>query len=387
MHIRNILAIGFVLLLATPMSAQKKQKAKPKKAPVQVKQEPTAADLLYENMLSSIQRVMIIDSVVVERDGFIQHIPLPPDCGAILSTAQFLNGNQQGTAFVNEFGNKAYFSATDNEGHSQLLTTDRLQNKWSSATLVEGVDQTLSPCNPFMMPDGITLYFAQQGEESLGGYDIFVTRYDSEDQRFFQPENIGLPFNSKANDYMYVEDELNQLAWFVTDRNQPEGFVCIYTFVPTKKRVNINTDDMEDDEIESLAAIRSIKDSWTDMAEYQAALNRLDRLREQTSKQTATKTEACFVVNDLVVYSAEKQFRSNEARATYSELLKVKTLQQNDEQQLEGLRQQYHEANAAKRQQLTSTILALEKKVEQQADIIKHLEKAIRNAEIPMLRN
>jgi hypothetical protein len=123
------------------------------------------------------------------------------------------------------------------------------------------------------------------------------------------------------------------------------------------------------------------------VAEYQAALNRLDRLREQTSKQTATKTEACFVVNDLVVYSAEKQFRSNEARATYSELLKVKTLQQNDEQQLEGLRQQYHEANAVKREQLKSTILALEKKVEQQADKIKLMEKAIRNAEIPMLRN
>ena len=387
MHIRNIFAIGLALLLATPMSAQKKQKAKPKKAPVQVKQEPTAADLLYENMLSSIQRVMIIDSIVVERDGFIQHIPLPPDCGAILSTAQFLNGNQQGTAFVNEFGNKAYFSVTDNEGHSQLLTTDRLQNKWSTATLVEGVDQTLSPCNPFMMPDGITLYFAQQGEESLGGYDIFVTRYDSEDQRFFQPENIGLPFNSKANDYMYVEDELNQLAWFVTDRNQPEGFVCIYTFVPTKKRVNIDTDEMEDNEIEALASIRSIKDSWTDMAEYQAALNRLERLREQKSMQTSAKAEECFVVNDHVVYSAQKQFRSNEARATYIELLKVKDQQQNDEQQLDGLRQQYHEANAVKREQLKSTILALEKKVEQQADIIKHLEKAIRNAEIPMLRN
>lgn len=86
---------------------------------------------------------------------------------------------------------------------------------------------------PFMMPDGTTFYFAATGEESIGGYDIFVTRFDSESGSFLKAENIGMPFNSTANDYMYAIDEFNDIGWFATDRSQPEGKVCIYIFIPS----------------------------------------------------------------------------------------------------------------------------------------------------------
>lgn len=29
-----------------------------------------------------------------------------------------------------------------------------------------------------------------------------------------------MPFNSPANDYMYAEDDINNIGWFVADRNQ-----------------------------------------------------------------------------------------------------------------------------------------------------------------------
>ena len=86
------------------------------------------------------------------------------------------------------------------------------------------------------MADGVTLYFAAQGVNSMGGYDIFMSTFDLDKGVFYSPENIGLPFNSTANDYLLAIDDINHLGWLVTDRRQPEDKVCIYTFVPTASR-------------------------------------------------------------------------------------------------------------------------------------------------------
>ena len=386
MQIKHIFALALAFMMAGTANAQKKQKAKPKKPIVEVKQEITPADLLYENMTSSIQRIMFIDSIVVDKDSFLEAIPLPSNCGKLMTTANFLEAEKTGTTFINEFGNKAYYSYVNNEGDSRLMTKDRLQNQWSEETVVEGIEQHLSPNYPFMMPDGTTLYFAQKGEEALGGYDIFVTRYNPEEGRFFNPENIGLPFNSKANDYMYVEDELDELGWFVTDRNQPEGKVCVYTFVPSRKRVNYDTDEMDDQEIKTIASIRSIQDTWINQDELQAAQSRLQRLRERNQNAIEGNSQDAFVVNDDITYTSAKQFRSDTARKMYEELLKIKKQQKQAQQQLDDLRVQYHQADTSKRHQMHKTVLAAEENVAQLNFQIKQLEKYVRNAEISSIR-
>ena len=89
---------------------------------------------------------------------------------------------------------------------------------------------------PFMLSDGQTLYFAAKNEESLGGYDIYMTRYDNDERKYLAPENLGMPFNSPANDYLLVIDEFNNLGGFASDRNQPADSVCLYTFIPNESR-------------------------------------------------------------------------------------------------------------------------------------------------------
>ena len=87
------------------------------------------------------------------------------------------------------------------------------------------------------MSDGITLYYASDGEGSLGGYDIFVTRYDSENGNYLRPDNIGMPFNSPANDYMYAIDEFNNIGWFASDRYQlitKSVSMCLYRTLQKK---------------------------------------------------------------------------------------------------------------------------------------------------------
>ena len=72
------------------------------------------------------------------------------------------------------------------------------------STLAEGADSAF----PFLMPDGVTLYFANNGGNSLGGYDIFMTRRsdDADGRSYMQPQNIGMPYNSPYDDYMLAID-------------------------------------------------------------------------------------------------------------------------------------------------------------------------------------
>ena len=54
-----------------------------------------------------------------------------------------------------------------------------------------------------MTSDGETLYFAAMSEEGLGGYDIYVTRFDSDEGTFLEAENVGLPYNSFSDDSLF----------------------------------------------------------------------------------------------------------------------------------------------------------------------------------------
>ena len=81
--------------------------------------------------------------------------------------------------------------------------------------------------------------------KDLGGYDIFVTRYNTNTDTYLVPENVGMPFNSPYNDYMYVIDEYNNLGWFASDRFQPEGKVCIYVFIPNNSKQTYNYEAMD----------------------------------------------------------------------------------------------------------------------------------------------
>ena len=102
----------------------------------------------------------------------------------------------------------------------------------------------------------------------MGGYDIFVTRYDSDDNTYLRPDNIGMPFNSPYNDYMYALDDLNNLGWFASDRYQPEGKVCVYVFVPNSTKQVYDYETADPQAIIDAATLKEIKKTWSDPIKY-----------------------------------------------------------------------------------------------------------------------
>lgn len=330
-----------LLLLTLSLSATAQRRGRNVK---KQKVEEPVEDPRITQMLAATQRVVFVDSMVVDRNDFMSHIPLSRHIGKLTQTAGL------GT-FTNEMGDHRLTTTAD----TLIAETDFIANQWTKPRPIEGIGREPA-INPFLMPDGITLYYAQKGENSIGGFDIFVTRYDSERGVFLRPENLGMPFASEGGDLFYAIDEFNQLGYFVTDRRQPKGKVCIYVFIPNDSRRVYQTEAYSDSQIRQLAAISRMADSWAnDKQERQAALTRLNTARAQAGK-TQNNSHTDHAQSELEAMHQEAQVQ---------------------EKALALMRNQYATATDGQRVTLGINILHAEQQLEQLQTDIRNKEKQI----------
>ena len=391
MYIKKTVILTIALLLSLSMSAQKRKKHVVKKPVVEEPQE----DPRITSMREMTQQIIIIDSIVADKDQLLSQLCLSDETGRIVSSVDFFGEGDSTTVFINEMGNKAYLSQPDDSLHQQLCTSDLLGGEWSKPQLLKGISEGISEAAyPFMLADGTTFYFAGKGEESIGGYDIFMTRYDARSNSFLKPENIGMPFNSEANDYLFAIDEYAHIGYFVSDRRQPEGKACLYIFIPKESRKTYDPIVYTEAEIRGFADICSIADTWGNGEERNAALARyydisINSLKAaNTNSQPEDNTIASqeLVINDALTYSSTKDFRSREAAVLYKQLIEARQQLCSLNGQLEKSRSYYPKATNAEKQSLRREILQAETQVIQLNSRIQALEKETRNAEIKIIK-
>ena len=379
---KSVVAMLFLLLCITPATAQKRKSTKKTAAPKPVVVEETPAQRLYKAMLPATAKVMFIDSVVVDKQGFLSQIPLSKDAGRISTYEQFFDRPAQVPlgVFQNEFGDRCYYADGDTLS-TRLYSIDRLGNNWSKPReLTEfGIDYQ-SPNFPFLLTDGITLFFAAKGEHSLGGYDIFMTRYDSDNGTFYRPENYGLPFNSTANDYFVAIDEVNELGYLVSDRNQPDDKVCIYIFVPTSPRLNFESEDLSNDLLRRYAKLVSIDDTWP-FGNRAEALQRYQSLLGQKARSDGSNS-IFFIIDDATIYRNMGEFRSPQSRQLYLEYATFTSTIDTDERTLSLQRDRFANASAREQRQMREAILRLEKQLDENRTRQRQIAKEIRYIEV-----
>lgn len=313
-----------------------------------------------QRLLNNTENVQVIDSIVVDKDQILSTYFLSEDCGMLEMYNNFFETSKQvaSTVYINAKGDQAYYARTDGFGKFTLYTQSKLLDTWSDEKPLFPVETEKADNNyPFVLGDGLTLYFASKGNGSIGGYDLFITRYNTNTSTYLASEQMGMPFNSPANDYLMVIDEAKGVGWFVSDRFQPEGKVCVYLFIPdeTRKRIE-NTDDEE--WLRKRAALMSISDTWVNGNNYaeQISLARTDT--DASHKKIEHDFE--FIVNDQTTYNSWNEFKSPEAKSFYEKVLGLKKQIENLEQRLEEARTSYSKGNKAAREQLKPTILNAE---------------------------
>ena len=336
--------------------------------------------------LHATERIVIIDSLVCPKEQALKAILLSKESGRIDTYASTYHTTDASgaTIYENELANKRYLAVKKGSKSLCLAVSDKIGSEWSQPEPLKGLDNNdITQNYPFLLSDGITLYYAATGPESLGGFDIFVSRADGEDGEFLAPENIGYPFNSSDNDYLMAIDEMNQLGWFVSDRRQPKGKVCVYTFIYNDTR-RVYGDETSEDRLRALARINSIRDSWkmTDKGELEAAQQRLADVRAGKSGSKAEKHDFDFVIDDNRTYIRLSDFQSPEARTKMQRWMELNKNNQTDAVMLDRLRENYTSAKEEKRKQLAQTIQQLEATHYTQLSECEALAKEIRNLEI-----
>lgn len=340
---------------------------------------------LSEDFLEATQRIIFIDSLVCDSATYIQHIRLDPSCGRLLYAKDLPAGiaaNAVGTAYINGFGDRIIFPQKQPDGTVRLASSDLFGTQWSRPKRLKGVsDSAKYEGSPFIMADGITLYFRRDSS-------IFLTRYSSDDQEFLSPENIGLPFNYPAANLLLCIDEVNQLGWFVSNRHQPRGKVCIYIFIPTDTRETYS-DSLSRGRLMSLAAIHSIAATQTGHAtEVKDAREHLSSVIKAANATNAKSKESSvadlqFDVANGVTYHKIEDFHNQQARKLAGDWV-VQTFRRSQLADLlsENRNKYGASTSAAEKKALTPIILRQEHELETLDTLLKEMANKIRSLEI-----
>ena len=329
---------------------------------------------LGARFLNRVEDVRIVDSIVVDKADFMKKIQFPTESGT-LEQRQLLteNGAVDNIRYTTQRGDRTYFSELIN-GQTDLYTAYKLLEDWAEKIPLNDLNTDANENYPFLMLDGVTLYFAADGDASMGGYDLFITRLNTSDNTFLKPENIGMPFNSPFNDYMMMVDELHRVGWFASDRFLPEGKVAVYQFIPnTEKKI------FRPENSELLIAKAQIRQ----LDEMDGEFNKITPNVVDQKAPAARK----IYINDTTFYADVVEFKSNVARNLYFKLQKLTEETDAAQQELEKLRNAY--VVQTNQEQLTETgkkIKNLEYRIRALKPQIAKLGNEMRNEEIKSLR-
>ena len=387
---KKSVVILVALLLSIPVAAQRKGKRVQQPAYTVTPQEAIAAydfglaeeilehqiddlkrrkqsAILEEELLETVRKsqirlhateqVTFIDSIVLPKSQMLEQIKLSEECGSIMNYDDFFESGKGSNCMVylNELGNRIVYSEANERGHLHLKEKSYIAGEWTMEHELKGLGENEGESlnYPYMLTDGITMYYGAVCEESIGGYDIFMTRYDADEQQFLAPE----------------------------DRNQPADTVCLYVFIPTETRRIYNEEEVGKEKLASLARIASIKDTWKDMNAVNAAKKRLAEAR-QGFKDETTKRDFTFVVNDSKTYYTLSDFKDPLAQQKAKVWLETQKEYDAKASELSMLRSKYAAMNEVQRVQIAAQIRITESALERIAADKLALEKEIRRTEL-----
>ncbi len=313
------------------------------------------------NMLDRVEKIEVIDSMAVDENAFFNFYKLSKQAGNILPPDAVTrlgagSGSRELSAgFMPQSRTEVLWAAADSSGIFSLYGADILDDGTldHSSALKGNLGDGGNALFPFLMTDGTTLYFSSDGDGSLGGYDIFMTRRNDasdDDKDFYAPQNMGMPYNSPYNDYLMAIDETSGLGWWATDRNAEPGKVTIYVFIPSQVRVNADPDE---DDVQALARVSDISLTQKPGADYSKLIAFCHTERKGASGNSGMDASSFTIdMGNGRVYDKLADFRNDDARAVMLDALAARAALRRHLEQEDALREQYRNGNHGVAQQI-----------------------------------
>ena len=142
-----------------------------------------------------------------------------------------------------EDATEAYYSSADEDGVRDLYYTQFRDTVWSAPALInENMTSSSDEIFPMLSPDGMSLYFSSKGLYGMGGYDLYVSRWNRETRDWDVPVNLGFPYSSPADDFLFVNTSDGKYSLFASNRECSRDSVYIYVLeydsMPVRKAVS-----------------------------------------------------------------------------------------------------------------------------------------------------
>lgn len=137
-------------------------------------------------------------------------------------------GYNETHCFVTPDQNTIYFSSdylSDDNNLDLFETTKNSDGLWSEPEAIEELNTPYDEDAPFISEDGI-FYFSSRGHNSIGGFDVFATRFDKKTGNWEPIKNLGHPINTVADDIYFTT--YGKLGYISSSRLGGEGMLDLY---------------------------------------------------------------------------------------------------------------------------------------------------------------
>ena len=130
---------------------------------------------------------------------------------------------------------KTMYFVSDREGGyggRDIYRCVRLPNgEWSKAwNIGPPINTPFDEDSPFLHPDGTTFYYSSNGEESMGGFDIFFSKL-MEEGKWSSPINMGYPLNTVEDDLYFTTNADGKHGYYASSHEGGFGEKDIYKVI------------------------------------------------------------------------------------------------------------------------------------------------------------
>ena len=205
----------------------------------------------------------------------------------------------------------AGYSASGKDG-SQLFRVKKTNGRmWSDPQALKSLNSEMDEILPYFDPIESDLYFASDGRDGIGGFDLYKSHYDTERDEWSEPMNMGFPVNSVMDDYLLLPGNDLGMVMFFTSRESRGQDVTVYRVQLMEPKQPLSSSDTR--KIKQIALLGGVAEE---------VLAEIDALENPPRKEVvAAKTESLESPKPLVIESAKPPVEISNYQITLAKAL------------------------------------------------------------------
>ena len=254
------------------------------------------------NMMSFADSPTVITKHKFSLKDFFLYYPLPDrSWRPVPNQLDTLGGNFARAIYAPDQTSVLYYTTEDSESIRNIYKTELKDTLWTVPSLLnEQMTSASDEIYPMLSPDGKEMYFASKGLYGAGGYDLYVSEWDEDLNDWSIPLNMGFPYSSPADDFLFINTEDGEYSIFASNRECASDSVWVYVLefdnMPVRKAVedpkvlkelSLLDPQTEEDRINAKTGVQADIPENSDTERYMNKMSEVRALRDTIAHYNA----------------------------------------------------------------------------------------------------